>query len=138
MPRAGFGFARDNFLGASPQDNTWKSDFGTFMVENRLLPQLERAYRKFSDEYGTNNEDALALRSLGPEVLQRVKDVLAPVADAQPVLLHGGEASGGHEALRPHPDNCPHDRHRTQFPGVPMTPCTAFLRGPYNSDTAVE
>ncbi|CAM9138304.1 unnamed protein product [Ascophyllum nodosum] len=95
----GFGFARDNFLGASPQDNTWKSDFGTFMVENRLLPQLERAYRKFSDEYGTNNEDALALRSLGPEVLQRVKDVLAPVADAQPVLLHGDLWVGNYGAV---------------------------------------
>lgn len=63
------------------------------MVENRLLPQFELAYEKFSNEYGTSNEDASAFRSMGPEILQRAKAVLAPLADTQPVLLHGGEES---------------------------------------------
>lgn len=61
------------------------------MVENRLLPQFERAYDKFSEKYGTSNEDALAFQSMGAEVFDRAKDVLAGVDDAKPSLLHGGE-----------------------------------------------
>lgn len=71
------------------------------MVESRLLPQFELAYGKFSSEYGTSNEDASAFRSMGPEVLQRAKAVLAPLADAQPVLLHGGEESSDEQHERP-------------------------------------
>lgn len=61
------------------------------MTENRLLPQFERAYDKFSDKWGTNNEDIAAFRSMGPELFGRAKDVLGPVANAKPCLLHGGE-----------------------------------------------
>lgn len=79
----------------SPQDNAWKGDFATFMVENRLLPQFERAYGKFSTKYGTSNEDASAFRSMGADIFERAKDVLGSVADSKPVLLHGGETLGG-------------------------------------------
>lgn len=91
MARTGFGFAGDNFLGNSPQDNSWKGDFATFMVENRLLPQLERATTKFSSKWGTSNEDASAFKSMGALIFERAKDVLGPVADAKPSLLHGGK-----------------------------------------------
>lgn len=94
----GFGFTCDNFLGMSPQDNSWKSDFSTFMIENRLLPQFERAHHKFSEKYGTSNEDAFALQSMGAQVLERARDVLAGVGDAKPSLLHGGERNSVHSS----------------------------------------
>lgn len=89
--KQGFGFTQDNVLGMSLQDNSWKADFATFMVENRLLPQFERAQDKFGEKYGTNNEDALAFRSMGGRVFDRAKEVLAELEGAKPCLLHGGE-----------------------------------------------
>jgi len=37
-----FGFEHDNFLGPSPQRNTWFEDWSAFFAEHRLAPQLER------------------------------------------------------------------------------------------------
>jgi fructosamine-3-kinase len=36
----GFGWPRDNFIGASPQPNGWRDDWGVFFAECRLRPQL--------------------------------------------------------------------------------------------------
>lgn len=76
----------------SPQDNSWDANFATFMVEHRLKPQFERASSKFSSKWGTSNEDASAFESMRTTIFDRAKEVLAPVADAKPSLLHGGEA----------------------------------------------
>ncbi len=38
-----FGWARDNYIGLSPQHNGWCEDWAQFWRERRLRPQLERA-----------------------------------------------------------------------------------------------
>lgn len=38
-----FGWQRDNYIGASPQQNTWHDDWAEFFCEQRLRPQLEMA-----------------------------------------------------------------------------------------------
>lgn len=60
------------------------------MVENRLLPQFEKACDKFSTNYGTSNEDASAFQNTGAQIFERAKDVFEPVSDSKPSLLHGG------------------------------------------------
>jgi fructosamine-3-kinase len=42
-PSEGFGFRIDNFIGASPQRNRWQARWDRFFMEQRLLPQLDRA-----------------------------------------------------------------------------------------------
>lgn len=84
----GFGFYGDNFLGGTRQANGWDSDFSSFFVEKRLLPQFARAKLKFKDSWGTNNED---FERIGGEAIRTAKKVLEPVANSTPALLHGGE-----------------------------------------------
>lgn len=74
----------------SQQNNGWKPDLVSFMVEKRLLPQFEKACEKFSARYGTSNEDATAFQSMGAEIFERARDVLGPLAESKPSLLHGG------------------------------------------------
>ncbi len=38
-----FGWPGDNYVGLFPQDNTWTTDWPTFYVQRRVLPQLLRA-----------------------------------------------------------------------------------------------
>jgi len=38
-----FGWHRDNFIGATPQINSWRDDWATFFHECRIRPQLELA-----------------------------------------------------------------------------------------------
>ena len=38
-----FGWHRDNFIGATPQINTWRDDWATFFLECRIQPQLALA-----------------------------------------------------------------------------------------------
>lgn len=85
----GFGFYGDNFLGGTRQLNTWDSDFSSFFVEKRLLPQFAKARIKFKDSWGTNSED---FDRLGREAIRTAKKVLEPVAHSKPSLLHGGES----------------------------------------------
>lgn len=40
-----FGWHRDNFLGATPQSNTWSTDWVSFFRDQRLRPQIEQARR---------------------------------------------------------------------------------------------
>ena len=41
----GFGWRRDNYIGATPQANGWCDDWAPFWLERRLRPQLELAAR---------------------------------------------------------------------------------------------
>jgi protein-ribulosamine 3-kinase len=41
-----FGWARDNYIGATPQRNAWCEDWMDFWRERRLVPQLELARQK--------------------------------------------------------------------------------------------
>jgi protein-ribulosamine 3-kinase len=43
VPQARFGWARDNFIGASPQANGWHDDWLPFWRERRLMAQLRLA-----------------------------------------------------------------------------------------------
>ncbi len=43
IPREKFGWALDNFIGASPQVNGWSDDWLAFWQERRLAPQLRLA-----------------------------------------------------------------------------------------------
>ena len=85
----GFGFYGDNFLGGTRQINAWDSDFSTFFVEKRLLPQFANAKLKFKDSWGTSNDD---FERIGGEAIRTAKKVLEPVANSKPALLHGGES----------------------------------------------
>ena len=74
-----FGFSQDNFIGATPQHNTWKSDWITFWRDQRLGFQLHLAA-----ENGYGSE----LQRLG----RNLQDVLPAYFDnysPEPSLLHG-------------------------------------------------
>ena len=42
-PGARFGWRRDNYIGATPQQNSWSEDWTDFWMERRLRPQVELA-----------------------------------------------------------------------------------------------
>lgn len=69
-----YGWARDNYIGRSPQVNGWDDDWAAFFRERRLRPQLERAAH-----CGLRGADAL---------LDAVPLLLEGHAPA-PSLLHG-------------------------------------------------
>ena len=71
-----FGWARDNYIGATPQKNAWRGAWATFFEECRLAPQLALAAHKgFHFDFGGALD---ILRSHHPE----------------PALLHGDLWSG--------------------------------------------
>ena len=77
-----FGWARDNYIGATPQKNGWHDDWAAFFGECRLAPQLALAAQKgFHFDLG---EALDILRSHRPE----------------PALLHG-DLWGGNVAFTP-------------------------------------
>jgi protein-ribulosamine 3-kinase len=41
-----FGWNRDNYIGTTPQSNTWSDDWSTFWFEQRMKPQLELAAKR--------------------------------------------------------------------------------------------
>lgn len=43
QPAAHFGWARDNYIGSTPQKNAWCDDWAQFWRERRMRPQLEIA-----------------------------------------------------------------------------------------------
>ena len=45
-PAPRFGWHRDNYIGATPQQNGWSDDWSEFWIERRIRPQLELARRK--------------------------------------------------------------------------------------------
>jgi fructosamine-3-kinase len=86
-----YGFTCDGFLGAAPQSNEWEDNFVTFFLEQRLIPQYERAAEKFSSNYGTSNVDSSALLTMSEKVFEAARVALEPIAHAPPSLLHGGK-----------------------------------------------
>ena len=48
-PAARFGWQRDNYIGATPQQNGWHDDWATFWRERRLQPQIRIARTKGFD-----------------------------------------------------------------------------------------
>lgn len=75
-----FGFADDNFLGATPQPNRWTDDWVIFWRRHRLGYQLELAR-----EGGAGTAE---LDRLGKLLDSRLDDLLSE-PDERPTLLHG-------------------------------------------------
>ena len=81
-----FGFAQDNYIGTTPQFNTWKDDWVTFWRKQRLGFQLQLAA-----ENGYEGQ----LQSLGEKLLDALPVFFGGHAP-QPSLLHGDLWSGNH------------------------------------------
>ncbi len=84
-----FGFARDNFIGTSPQPNAWRDDWIDFWREQRLEFQLNLAAK---NGYGGQ------LQSLGEKLLDALPSFFEGYTPA-PSLLHGDLWSGNHAFL---------------------------------------
>ncbi|BCK88793.1 hypothetical protein MIZ01_2599 [Sideroxyarcus emersonii] len=84
-----FGFARDNFIGSTPQPNKWTSDWTAFWREHRLGFQLQLAAK---NGYGGR------LQSLGEKLLETLPVFFAGHAP-RPALLHGDLWGGNHAYL---------------------------------------
>ena len=77
-----FGFAADNYIGASPQKNTPAADWLTFFRDCRLLPQLKMAERNFDS----------GMRRQCERLLDRLDSYLTE--PEFPSLIHGDLWSG--------------------------------------------
>ena len=83
---AQFGFARDNFIGTTPQPNGWKENWIDFWHEHRLGFQLQLAA-----EHGYGGQ----LQRLGEKLLDVLPAFFAGYTP-QPSLLHGDLWGGNH------------------------------------------
>jgi fructosamine-3-kinase len=73
-----FGFERDNYIGSTPQVNTWTKDGHQFFAERRLLPQVRLAQgRGLLGQAEVQSVDALC---------RRLKEI---VPDQPASLIHG-------------------------------------------------
>ncbi|MFZ2162827.1 MAG: fructosamine kinase family protein [Sideroxyarcus sp.] len=81
-----FGFAQDNFIGTTPQSNTWKDNWIDFWREQRLGFQLQ-----FAAQNGYGGQ----LQSLGEKLLDTLPAFFEGY-NPQPSLLHGDLWSGNH------------------------------------------
>ena len=80
-----FGFAHDNYCGATPQPNTWEDDWVAFYRDHRLGFQVELAAKK-RHVSGSDRD-----------VYDRLLDRLGELLDAEgevPALIHGDLWSG--------------------------------------------
>jgi len=84
-----FGFAQDNFIGTTPQPNTWANEWITFWRERRLGFQL-----RLAEENGYGGQ----LQHLG-ERLSEALPVFFADYTPRPSLLHGDLWSGNHAFL---------------------------------------
>lgn len=84
-----FGFSQDNFIGTTPQPNTWKEDWIDFWREHRLGFQLHLAAKN-----GHSGE----LQRLGEKLMDALPAFFAGYTP-QPSLLHGDLWSGNHAFL---------------------------------------
>ncbi|HLP97597.1 MAG TPA: fructosamine kinase family protein [Sideroxyarcus sp.] len=84
-----FGFAQDNFIGTTPQPNSWSDDWIGFWRERRLGFQLQLAA-----ENGYGGE----LQHLGRRLLDALPAFFAGYAP-RPSLLHGDLWGGNHAYL---------------------------------------
>lgn len=78
-----FGWEIDNFIGATPQDNTWETGWTEFFRQHRLLPQLHLAAGRGAPQ----------LPSLAEPLLERLPALFEGYAPV-PSLLHGDFWSG--------------------------------------------
>jgi fructosamine-3-kinase len=74
-----FGFERDNYIGASPQSNTWHNNWFEFFMQERLEVQL-----KMLSDQGR----ASRLKSLWPQLCQACEALFAKHSP-QASLVHG-------------------------------------------------
>ena len=81
----GFGWPDDNWIGSTPQENSWRSDWPDFFTENRLRPQLKLAV--------DNGLSTPQLSKLGTRVIDKVPQLLSGTQEP-PALLHGDLWSG--------------------------------------------
>lgn len=84
-----FGFAHDNFIGATPQPNGWKDNWIDFWREHRLGFQLHLA---------AQNGYTGQLQALGEQLLDALPAFFENYTP-QPSLLHGDLWSGNHAFL---------------------------------------
>jgi fructosamine-3-kinase len=91
---AEFGWARDNFIGATPQMNTAHDSWPRFFAERRLAPQLALAATRGMDR---------SLLNLGTALTEKISGFFFSYRP-QPSLLHGDLWSGNAAAL---PDGLP-------------------------------
>jgi protein-ribulosamine 3-kinase len=75
-----YGLPNDNFIGTTPQKNTWSASWVAFFRDQRLAYQMEFANR--------NGRLPLARRTKLEKLLDRLDDFLGGVS-RQPSLLHG-------------------------------------------------
>jgi protein-ribulosamine 3-kinase len=80
----GFGWDRDNFIGALPQRNGEAASWADFWARHRLLPQLQRAGSRLSGRTLADFDRLLA----------RLPELLQPGVEDGPSLLHGDLWSG--------------------------------------------
>ena len=85
-----FGWHRDNWIGGTPQVNTWGDDWASFFRDRRLAPQLARA---IANGFGS------ALAHDVESLMARVPALLAG-HDVTPSLVHGDLWSGNAAMLR--------------------------------------
>lgn len=82
-----FGFASDNYLGSTPQPNSWQENWCAFWRTARIGHQLELARR---NGYATSE-----LSQLGDRLLDRLDEWIAE-PDEPACLLHGDLWSGNY------------------------------------------
>lgn len=84
-----FGFAADNWIGGSPQQNGWRDDWPRFFADHRLRPQLQWALQNGMEKKLVSDGESLADR------------LAAFFVDyhPQPSLLHGDLWGGNASAL---------------------------------------
>ena len=79
-----FGWRRSNWIGGTPQENTWSDDWCAFFRDRRLAPQLALAAK---------HAHARKLKRDGERLLDGLRALLRG-HDAPPSLLHGDLWSG--------------------------------------------
>jgi protein-ribulosamine 3-kinase len=89
-----FGWPADNFIGATPQENTWRDNWALFFANHRLRPQLRMAAERGMER---------KLAEQGENVAQRLAAFFVDY-QPQPSLLHGDLWHGNAGAL---PDGTP-------------------------------
>lgn len=83
---AEFGFAHDNYIGKTPQKNTWSKDWGAFFAEQRIGFQLAILERQ-----GVSNR----LIKRGRTLIPKLADYLNQ-HNPKPALVHGDLWSGNY------------------------------------------
>jgi fructosamine-3-kinase len=89
LPQEKFGWARDNFIGSTPQANGWSGDWLAFWRDKRLMAQLELAARNRLPSRMIDRGERLAADC----------DAFFRTYAPQPSLLHGDLWNGNAAAI---------------------------------------